>query len=162
MSAPQTCYTDPITGCVHCGPVPYQPEVPARWESDPIQGWDGGARSIETLDGNVRIKFEAGPSMGVVIGLSDPDQFDLTRPDTIQQGFYLWSQGSGLLGQAIEHGVPRGETFEREPDDLFEIRRINGTAYYLQGDNLVHTSFAPSATTVCVGACLYRTDDTVY
>lgn len=157
----QHCITLP-NGCTQCDPVPAQPAIPARWETDAVEGWNGGARSIETLDGNVRVKFEVGQAAGIIIGLADPAAFAVERPETIQHGFYLWAQGDALLGQPIEYNALRGAPFQREPGDVLEIRRINDTAYYLHEDTVVYTSPAFYAGDTCVGACLYQTGDTVY
>lgn len=158
----QNCAPPDVNGCIRCDPVPYQPAVPDRWVIDTLTGWDAGARSKSTLWGNLRLRFQVGPAVGIVIGITSPAIYDAARPDSIQHGFYLWSQGTGLLGRVLEFGQQKGEAFEREAETTLAVQRFNGRIYYLVDGAVIYVSPDRSSAEVCVGACLYQTDDTVY
>ncbi len=155
------CYFD-AAGCYVCPAVAYEPEIRPHVVYDPAEGWGAGARSIDTLSGNIRVKFEVGNAAGIVVGFSPVGSFDQDDLSTITQGFYLWEQGGVRLARVVESGTPIGIPRARNPGDVFEIRRVGATVEYLHNNHPVRTSFNDYHGETLVGAHLYMTGDTVY
>lgn len=154
------CYFD-AAGCLVCPEQAEQPYIPARVEQRAVLGWNAGANSIATVDGDLHAVFTQPPGVvGVVIGLKGT-RTQQTIPSQIEHGWYFQSSGGLDIVQPMERGQVIGSPITgRTGSTVFEVRRSSGVVTYVMDGEVIHTSVAPSAGAKVVNCCMYASGDT--
>jgi hypothetical protein len=133
--------------------------VPAYIERQPVLGWNSGANSIDMRDGDFRVKFDMPlGTVGIMLGLKSSRQKQ-TLPTLIEHGWYFQSVASTSVVQIVESGKTKTEVEPRNESDQFEIRRVNGTVYYVKNDTIIYTSQVHSDGPKVVNCCIYASND---
>ena len=154
--------TDPATHCTTYPGIPDEPGRPGRIERSNNIGWNSGANSIEELNGSVRVAFDIGLVVGVVLGFT-PNRGSSADHTRITHGFLFSQDGSGQPQYRImESGVARSSNAPYTPNTTqFEIRRVQGAVQYLVDGVRVYASRVALNGQVLVGTTMYATGDTV-
>lgn len=149
--------------CTDYPATPYQPAVPARYESTPTFEWNAGANSITELDGDVVVTVTGqNAAVGIVVGLADDRELPQGQYERISHGFYFHTNTSGhLLYDIIESGSIRTGGGTYTSTTVFELLRVGGVVTYLVDGALRRTSSTSSSGVVFVGTSLYATGDTI-
>lgn len=139
----------------------------ARTGSRPVLGWNAGANSILSLDGDVVTRFYVpAQALGIVIGFKTSRDFQ-TLHQTIEFGFFFTSVAGADLFYVTEMGQQRMAPLPRSPESRFSILRQDGIVYYMKKDNdatedrVIHVSDQRSYGPLIVNACLFATGDAV-
>ena len=140
--------------------IPPRPAVDAtapRTDIDFNLGWNSGARSIDSFEGDCRIKFKAfSSSVGVVAGLSG------SNPDAGYASIqYAWYMSNGVA-RIIEGGITKKYVGAFLYSDNFTVERIRGGVRYLHNDVPVYTSLTPSTGVLFMDVSMYAGDDSIY
>jgi len=141
--------------------VPGKAAVPGRYRTYGLFGWDAGANSEKQLDGDVEVKLNMAPCVGVVVGLT---QFrdGVGNVERISHGFYFHQGASGSFQAAvIEAGRLRSEILPVVAADVWAIRRRAGRVQYVLNNSVVAVSDVESIGVVSVGGCLYASGDMI-
>lgn len=147
-------------GCVNCDAVEYSPGSPAYNVYEPVQNWDAGANSIDTLTGDLHTVFNADVTGALVVGFKASRE-NVAAPSAVLHGLLLRSQGGRLYVSVVERGEEVTSPVPRVEGDTFEIRRVNGNVSYWQNSTKLHVSAKRSFDALVVNACLYMSGDTV-
>lgn len=120
-----------------------------------VPGWDAGARSIATLEGDGSLAFTVGQSTAIVCGLNALDEGagyrEIDHGFVIQTGTY----------RIIEQGTFRSSVIIRRPDAEFRLVRTGTTVAYYVDDMLVQISTLPSIGPVFLDCSLYAYNDEI-
>lgn len=138
------------------------PGTPDQTLTDLRIGWNAGANSITRLDGNVRTVFTMNTqTTGAVIGLTSEPRPASGARENIQYAFYFYMTTGGarfgIRDRGRELHIGAG-TYTHEVT-VFEIRRYQGTVFYVIDDEVVYVSPTPSTGSLCVGSCFYTAGD---
>lgn len=149
------------------GPIAGIPAVPAKsavYETDYHIGWNAGARSIDVLDGDIRVVFEPAIVAAGAVGYAVAGQ-DIGNPASLSHAFYFDSDPETGLSRAcvMEEGRRRSAYFSYAPGELFEITRTGaiGEVTYLFNGTPFQASATPLYGPQQVGTALYRAGDGV-
>lgn len=148
-------------GCLVCPEIPAATGHPARMEVDPLLGWNAGANSSDTLDGDLGMSASIDElPIGVMLGLK-AGRAGETAPELIEHGLYIYAVGGQAFIEVRERGARQGEAAAYTLGTTFEVRRQAGAvSYWLDGVHLRDSS-RPSHGPVLVNACLYSAGDTI-
>ena len=120
--------------------VPGTPGRPASTTTDLRLGWNAGAVSIQTHDGNFTFSLSVNPSaVGIVAGLNHQNLG--SGYVEIGYGFYFTS-GKALV---YENGVAKNFAVTFTAWDEFKITRVSGVVTYHKNGTLLYTSTVPSS-----------------
>lgn len=151
-------YVPPRTGYREvCYPEqPYIPAVPPTVTYTSINGWNGGARSVDQLNGDGYVEFQVNSApAGVVVGLADRDS--TTLPSEQTHGLYI----HGAVVDVIESGaVVHTASISHTYDNVYRIARQGLTVTYSSGA-WSYTSAVQSAGAKFVDVSIYASGDYV-
>lgn len=154
------CVID-VHGCEACPQIPFQAGKPGGTVVSPVIGWNGGANSIDQLDGNVFTEFTmALGTSAAVIGFKETREAQ-DNPSLIEYGFYFSHLGGADSVQPMERGALKGTARARAADDTFRIARSGSVIVYLINGKPIYFSTVASHGALIVNACLYSSGDTV-
>jgi hypothetical protein len=146
--------------CVDCPEVPAITAVPAVVVNDPLYGWNSGAYSQQTLDGDIYAQFNLPACVGTVVGFAPTRRS--TDPVDIDYGFYCYKAAGREVWVVMERGVAKTNPVTRDPaTDVFRIERRNGVVRYFFDGRTVYVSATPSIGAQVVVACMYAAQDGV-
>jgi hypothetical protein len=152
------CYYD-SDGCLVCPEQKAQAYVPAHIDHRAVVGWNAGANSITTLDGNLHTVFNAPSDItGLIVGLKGVRSRQ-TLPDGIEHGWYFQALAGAHMARVIERSVGKTSAASYTASDVFEVRRVNGKVTYLKNGVAVYTSTSVSSGAKVVNCCLYASGD---
>ncbi len=139
-------------------PQPYQP---ARVDTDPLIGWNAGARSIDRRAASCYVEFDMPAVTGAVVGLAP--EFLSVMPEDVPCGFFFERSAGGLpFYSVVEYGVQVTAPAQHADTALFRIeRRAGGSVHYLVGGSTVHTSASTLFGSLVVVGLLYAAGDGV-
>lgn len=120
------------------------------------QGWNAGARSIQTLPGSGYVQFSASRAVGVVVGLSN-DLSSAVDYRTMTHALYFSSLGAAVLENGVQVVGPTAYT----TTDVFRIARYGTRVEYLKNGSVFWNSSARSYGIVTLDASLYSAGDSV-
>lgn len=154
-----TCYSYPGS--------PGTPGMPSKTMRRVDLGWNSGANSGDTQNGDCVLDFTmAAAVVSAVAGLK-PSRDGVGIPELITHGFYFLMGSGQNFYAVIEKGVIGSlQTRASGLDDSFEIRRIGRTVTYVVYDAVGNiafqqTSSAPLYGPVIASGCLYASGDTI-
>ena len=133
--------------------------VPGRW--DYHLGWDAGAHSIASAQGDVSATFRGAPSsVGAICGLSGHTGAQVYNGLQVRFGFYL-SRG---YARVIEGGQNRNGARAFTALTQFEVLRKGGIVSYLMDGIEIYrsTDTASGDSTMLLQASLYAGDDEIF
>lgn len=140
-----------------CFPAqPYIAATPPTVTYTSINGWNGGARSIDQMDGDGYIEFQVNSApAAVVVGLSDID--DSPLPSEQSHALYI----HGAVVDVMEAGViVHTSSVSHTYANVYRIERRGLTVTYSSGV-WSYTSAAPVAGALFVDASIYASGDFV-
>lgn len=153
-----SCYVD-ADSCLVCPEQPYIPFSPPHVDHKPVIGWNAGANSLATIDGDLHMVLTMPKgTTGALVGLKG-SRSRQTLPSLIEHGWYFQSAGGADVAQVVEGGSPQTALATRLDTDSFEIRRQGADVIYLKNGTVVHNSTLPSLGPKLVNACLYASGD---
>lgn len=168
MTLPPYCTQGGTCKVVMFAGFPGAPAIPAQPEVDDIdyrEGWNAGATSIDSLDGDVHTVFSVDIHAAGIVGFC-ANRADVTDFRKISHGFYF--DRDPMTGSrrcaVMEAGGVIGAWFACAVDDVFEIRRETdqGTVTYKVHDTAIYVSPKPLFGAVQVGTSLYMAGDEVF
>jgi len=135
------------------------PPTPSKISIDANLGWNAGAISAKTFDGDggVLCKVSAGSS-GVVMGLALPNSG--TDIESIIHGFLYKSESGGV--HVIEKGVLKSNKRSYPAGGILRVQRMSGVVSYWVDNVRVFVSNVQSNGRVALDVSLYSAEDTVY
>ena len=152
----------PSTARVWVPPSPGRPAVPpvqgtaASTESTFNLGWNSGAISASTQDGDLVLELQVSTSsVGIVAGLNQ--QYTSNNYKKIGFGFYF-TDGKVAV---YETGVQKTAAVSFANADKFQVRRTGGVVSYYQGSTLLHTSAVRSSGPLFADSSLYSAGDAI-
>jgi hypothetical protein len=128
--------------------------VPPTTTYTAITGWNGGASSIASLDGDGAFEFQVGARpFGVVVGIGGQDQ--TTLPSEQRHAFYIHGDSVDIMehGQVVAVGV-----VAHAESNTYRISRAGAMVTYTVGD-WSRVSMLQSAGAVVLDASLYASGD---
>lgn len=154
------CTTNPVSGCVSCPEIEEVEAVPGRVLVAPDIGWNAGANSIASLNGDLRArKIKVGPGAGgVVIGFRYTRDLP-EKPELIRHGLAFMAFNGVDAFRVIENGVYRTAAVTRGADDSFEIHRVGRVVSYWRNRQQIHVSALASAGPVHLTSSIYVSGD---
>lgn len=136
--------------------VPAFPGAPARVEVSTQLGWDAGANSVVSHEGDCVCTFNMDRVAGAVCGFT-ADLDDVTAIDRLTHALYF----HGGKFQVVESGKARTPDAGYTSGDEFKIQRAAGEVSYLHSGKRIYTSRAGSFGEIHVGGALYASADTI-
>ena len=125
--------------------------------TDYALGWNAGARSITSLEGDGEMGFKVPTNVsGVVAGMNNADE-DASYPG-IEHAWY----SSHGIARVMESGVVVFYHGAHDETDVLSIHRSSGVVRYYVGPTLVYTSATPSIGTVFLDTSMYSGGDSVF
>ena len=155
----QHCVTTE-TGCVVCDALAAIPYTPPSATTLPGIGWNAGADSADTIDGDLHLVFTMGQVVGAICGFKSARTI-VGSPVAINYGFGFFAAESLLIFYIVENGYTVFDGAPYSPGDTFEIRRQGQFVTYWQNDTRIYTSTRPSYGPLFVSACEYVAGDTI-
>lgn len=156
----RNCYVD-AQGCIVCPALPAEPGSPAKTTVSPHLGWNAGANSIATLDGDVTVKFDIEQApVDTFVGYLY-SRLQVGMPPALAYAFRIFSAGSSVYYQVFERGVAKTAAVLYALATPLEIRRVGGRVTYLVNNKPVLTSTTPSMGALVVSSCLFSAGDTI-
>ena len=155
---------DPIYS-YRCEYIPYVPAVPAspaRIETTPRIGWDAGAQSVVSRDGDCQLEFSVDPVIGAYIGLSadSADVADVTDTSRFRYAFYLHQDNYQNQYVVIVDGEQCTAPMPYTADTVFKIRRLGEKVEFRVDDEVVHID-AASTDLLYAATTVYASGDAV-
>lgn len=150
-----------VTDWVYVQPVPAKPAiapvpgVPDQTLTEYYEGWNAGAYSVKSKEGNFEARFKVfSGSRAVVVGLNPgPQGVTPNMPHALAFSAGKVSvQESSATKSALRPWVQ---------GDEFAIRRSNGKVSYLHNGRIFYTSTLASSGAVHLDAALYYAQDAV-
>lgn len=145
--------------CVTYPATPGSSGSPARYDQDPLLGWNAAARSIASEDGDSYVQWDMPPVVGVVVGLA-PDLVS-TSPNTSIHGMLFENTEGNRFATVIESGVKIGSPIQIQDDDVFRIELAGSKARYMINGAQVASTHRKITGTHCVVAFMYSAEDGV-
>lgn len=136
-------YHQTLNGIVMLSNFPgrrFTPYRPARYGYDYYDGWNAGANSIQSFDGDLRTVFQVDTLYGVAVGLYGGTREDVGDYKTLPYAVYAFSVSTGLAVYIMERGDVVAGPFPAAGDAAFEIRRVNGSVRFSIAGQVVYTS----------------------
>lgn len=151
---PGACTTYPAT--------PGRPAAPARVDVSDNYGWNSGANSVDTFDGDVELVFSGQQRVvGAAIGITS-DREPVGPKDRLTHAFYFFqSQGGQRMFQLMEAGRAMTPAEPYDSADEFRMQRVGNTVTYLRNNRVLLTSLARSHGEVSAGCAMYSAGDSV-
>jgi hypothetical protein len=155
-------HPDDRTYCTDCTGQPFVPYVPPHFDQITVTGWDSGANSIRVRSGDCYAQFQLGAAGAIVCGLAAAPRAEVTDMTNVLHGFYaIAATGSNMILSVIESGAMYASD-SAAVDAVLRIERRRGVVRYLVGGVERYVSQRLSTGPVLVGACLFRSGDTVF
>lgn len=153
------CYTD-TNQCLICPEIDAVTAIAPQQITSPNIGWNSGARSIDTLDGNLHVAFTMnGTENGVILGFQRaPEIRPPVSPAFITHGWYFFNL-RGSYAALYESGAQFGDPVAYDEADLFEVRRVNGVVTYAINGVVKATSARRLYGPLRAMTCLYAAGD---
>lgn len=163
---PPYCKTKAGYGILMLSNFPGREEVPAvppEYAFNPHAGWNAGANSIRTLDGDVHVSFSLDVAAGIVLGFctdrASPADFAAITHGVV--GDFSPEDGARRF-QIMERGKLIGVSGSMSGQTRFDIKRFaGGGVQYMVDDALVYTSTEPLFGPLFVASALYLAGDEV-
>lgn len=152
---------DPIYS-YKCSYIPYVPAVPAspaRIETTPRIGWDAGAQSAVSREGDCQLEFSIDPVVGTYVGLSE-DSMDVTDISRFRYAFYLHQANYQNQYAVIVDGEQCTAPAPYTAETVFKIRRLGEKVEFRVDDEVVHTDDA-SLDPLYAATTVYASGDAV-
>lgn len=146
-----------------CEYLPYVPAVeasPAHWEASPRIGWDAGAQSTESQEGDCELEFSLDRVTAVYIGLS-PATDDSVSIERFHYAFYLYQANYVPTFVAVVDGAVATAPAPYTDATVFKIRRVGATVAFLVDDLRVHTEYNAYVGGLYAGTSVYASGDEV-
>lgn len=149
-------------GATYCTTYPEQQYVPAvsgrpaRVETSVLLGWNAGANSVASHDGDCVCSFDMDHPTGAMCGFT-ADLEDVSLPARLTHALYF----HGGKFQVVESGKAKTPDTNYARGDQFKIQRASGEVTYLHGSRRVYTSRVASVGAIHVGAALYASSDAI-
>lgn len=134
---------------------------PAQYTLDPRLGWNAGANSINSFDGNVRTTFQVDVKAAAAVGIYHGATRDQGAPESLDHAFYFDFSGASMRWRVIERGVARTQAYPFSSASVFKIERVAGAVTYFIDNVQVYVNQAAVRGAVRVGAALFSADDKV-
>lgn len=133
---------------------PYIPAVPPTVTYTAINGWNGGARSVDQLDGDGYVEFQVNSgASATVVGFSSQDLSNL--PSEPSHALYIHGSAVDVMESGVVvHTASVSHTYA----NVYRIERRGLTVTYSSGV-WSYTSAAPSSGAVFVDAAMYASGD---
>lgn len=141
--------------------------VPPNVVTSPNLGWNAGANSVTTLDGDVHAVMDASVGLtGSIVGFrAATDNRPPVTPGFITHGIYFYTLHTNMAvpsAMPIEGARQISELqLAYDGNDTFEIRRIAGRVVYLHNGDVWYESTVASRGLIRVMCCLYAAGDSV-
>lgn len=145
--------------CEYIPYVPASPATPARIETTPRFGWDAGARSVVSREGDCQLEFSIDPVVGTYVGLS-ADSADVTDTSRFRYAFYLHQANYQNQYAVIVDGKQCTAPAPYTAETVFKIRRLGEKVEFRVDDEVVHTDVA-STDLLYAATTVYASGDAV-
>lgn len=164
------CTVEFDTGCITCPQIPVELGRPGGLVVTPDFGWNAGANSVATLDGDIRLRFTVAQASALVVGLRrEIDGRDgQHQPGRIRRGWRVRTIAGVVVADVLEVGISRTMPAPLAPCDVLEIQRVGNACHYLINGvpklrtlNTYNIGGNPLNGPVFVTACLYASSDGV-
>lgn len=140
--------------------VPGKPAVYAR---DLRIGWDAGANSNDSFDGDCRTVFSVQHQAALACGFAPSDRINDGNWKTLTHAFYFDRGADGSSRwRIVESGVAITPPRPAGLEDQFTIERVAGQVLYSVNGSPMHTSAQFSTGSIRVGSALYQGGDGIY
>lgn len=149
-------------GCVFCPAITPVEGQPSRIDYSGVLGWNGGAKSIRRLRGNVLARWSVPLALGAVVGIAREDDASASsNPNRIAHGFFHYATGTVLFAQPVEFGVTVGVGIAHAPSAVIEIIRQGAEIFWRIDDEVVARRVALVQGDTMMQAALYASGDKV-
>lgn len=139
---------------------PAIPPTPGYTDYKGDGGWNAGANSIATVDGDLYTKFQVPFALGAKVGLFPDGPREVTAE--MPFAFHVFANLNGRGWSIVDNGrnilLPNSIAVD---DTTYEIRRVDEQVSFYVDDALVYVSKNPSTGPLRVGSTLYQTGDIV-
>lgn len=146
--------------CVTIEPQPYQPGTVSRVDFLPMAGWDSGANSVQSRDGDCEVVWQMGLIVGGYVGFT-VESSDIADPSRYTHSIYFHQLSGRPVFRLVEEGVTVSHDAEYSLEDEFIIRRVGGRVTYWRNGQKIQDSDETSGGEIIVGSSLYLSGDTV-
>ena len=136
--------------------VPATPSRPAKVETTMLLGWNAGANSVQSHDGDCACTFNMDRVTGAICGFT-AELDDVASTARFSHAIYF----HGGKYQVVERGIARTPEAPYQAGDEFRIQRTNGVVTYIHERKRVLVSRVLSAGAIYVGGALFASSDTI-
>lgn len=153
--------------CMTCPEIEPVTAIPPKTITSPNVGWNAGANSVTTLDGDVHTVMGAATGIaGSIVGFrTASDKRPPVSPVFVTHGIYFFTLHTNT---AVSSAMPiesaqqiSAQQLAYAAGDTFEIRRVNKRVVYLHNDEVWYESTTESHGLIRVMCCLYAAGDNV-